>query len=74
MERIHIIYKELPIYGNNIFTANIAKEKEKEEVKFRKSKEYAVAGLSINHDIDSRLVAVTDTDRQEAISHLIEKL
>ena len=30
--------------------------------------------LSINQDIDSDLFVVTDTDRQEAISNLIQKL
>ena len=32
-----------------------------------------VTGLSINQDIDSSLVAVTDTDRQYVLSNLIEK-
>lgn len=45
-----------------------------EEVKFKKSVEYAVTGLSINQDIDSSLGAVTDTDRQEALSNLIQTL
>ena len=40
----------------------------------KQSKEYAVTGLSINQDIDSRLIAVKDTNRQEAISNLIQKL
>ena len=30
--------------------------------------------MSINQDIDSSLLAVTDTERQEAISNLIQKL
>ena len=33
-----------------IFTANLAEKIEVEEVKFKKSKEYAVTGLSINQD------------------------
>ena len=71
---IHIFYEELTVDENNIFTANIAEENEIEEVRFQQSKEYAVAGLSINQDIVSRLVAVTDTNRQEAISNSIQKL
>ena len=51
MEPAHIFYKELPIDENNIFTANIAEENEVEEVSFKKSKEYAVAGFYINQDI-----------------------
>ena len=74
MEPIHIFYKELPVDESNIFTANRAEEIEKEEVRFQKSKEYAVTGLFINQDIDSRLVAVTHADWQEAISNLIQKL
>ena len=64
MEPIHIFYKELPVDENNIFTANIAEENEVEEVRFKKSKEYAVIGLPINQDINCSLAAVTDTDRQ----------
>ena len=74
IEPIHIFYKEKPVDENNIFTANRAEEIEIEEVRFKKSKEYAVTALSINQGIDSRLVAVTDADWQEAISNLIQKL
>ena len=63
MELAHIFNKELPIDKNNIFTANIAELDEVEEVRFEKSKEYAVTGLSFYQDIDSSLVAVTYTDR-----------
>ena len=33
-----------------------------------------ITGLSINQDVDSDLVAVADSDRQEVISNLIQKL
>ena len=72
MEPIHIFYKEPPADENNIFTANVAEENEVEGVRFKKSKEYAITGLSINQDVDS--IAATDTDRQEAICNLIQKL
>ena len=74
MEPIHIFYKELSTDKNNIFTANLAEKKEVEEVKFKKFREYAVTGLSINQDLDSKVIAVTDTDRLETISNLIQKL
>ena len=74
MEPIHKFYKELPIDQNNIFTANLAEKNEVEEVSFKKSREYAITGLSDNQDVDSGLVAVTDIDRQEVISNLIQKL
>ena len=49
------------------------KKNEVEEVKFKKSWEYAVIVLSINQDVDSDLIEVTDTDRQEAKTHLIQR-
>ena len=49
------------------------KKNEVENVKFKKSVEYAVTGLSINQDIDSKIVAVIDTDRQHFLSTLIQK-
>ena len=70
MEPIHIFFRELPLDENNIFTANLAEKNEVEEVRFKKSKEYAITGLSINQE----LVAVADVDKQEAISNLIQKL
>ena len=74
MEPVHIFYKELPIDQNNTFTANIAQENEVEKAKFKKSREYAVTGLSINQDIGSSVVAITDTGRQEEISNFMLKL
>ena len=53
----------------NIFGTNIAEEYEVEEVRFKKSRKYAITSLSTNQDVDSSLVAVTDTDRQEAITN-----
>ena len=52
MEPIHIFYRELFTDKNNIFLANLAMKNEIEEVKFKKSREYAVTGLSINHDLE----------------------
>ena len=74
MEPIHIFHRELPIDKTNIFTADLAKKNEVEEVKFKKSREYDVADLSINQDVDSDLVVVTDTEKKETISKLIQKL
>ena len=74
MEPVHIFYKELPIDQNNTFTANITQENEVEKAKFKKSREYAVTGLSINQDIGSSVVAITDTDRQDEISNFMLKL
>ena len=62
MEPIHIFYKELPVDENNTFTADITEKNKVESVKFKKSQEYAVIGLSINQYIGSALVTVTDID------------
>ena len=45
-----------------------------ENVKFKKLVEYTVTGLSINQDNDSSLVVVTDSDRQNVLSNIIQKL
>ena len=62
MEPIHIFYKELPVDQSNIFTVHMTERNEVENVRFKKLLEHAVTGLSINQDIGSALVAVTDVD------------
>ena len=74
MEPIHIIYKELPVDESNIFIADITEKNEAENVKFKKSLEYAVTGLSINQDIGTDLIAVGETGKQVVLSKLIQKL
>ena len=74
MEPIHIFCKELPTDENNIFVVNLAEKNEVESVKFKKSREYAITGLSIHQDTGSTEVAITDTDRLETLSNLIQKL
>ena len=60
METIRIFYKELSVNENNTFTVDITKKNKVENVRFKNSPEYAVTGLSINQDIGSALVTVTD--------------
>ena len=74
MELVHISYKMLPVDENNIFIADIAEKNEVENLKFQKSFEYAVTGLSINHDIGSDFVTVTDVNRQKSLSNSIQDL
>ena len=50
------------------------KKKEVENVRFIKSLEYAVPGLSINQFTGSALVTVTDIDRQNFLSNTKQKL
>ena len=74
MEPVHIFYKDLPVDENNIFIANLTEKNEVEEVKFKKSREYAVTRLSVNQDIGTDFIAVGETDRQEVLSKLIQNL
>ena len=72
MEAIHIFYKELPVDENNIFTADITEKNEVENVRFKKLLEYVVTRLSINQDIGSALVTVTDIDWKIFLSNNIQ--
>ena len=47
MEPAYIFYKELPTDEENIFSLNISEKNEVENVKFLKSLEYGVTGLTI---------------------------
>ena len=50
------------------------KKNEVQNVKFKKSLEYAVIGLLLNQDIGSALMRVTEIDRQNFLSNSIQKL
>ena len=71
MEPAHVFWKELLLDENNIFSANLAENNEVEEIKFKKSKEYAVTSLSINQEVELDLAPVADLDAQNALSDLI---
>ena len=74
MEPVHTFYKELPAGEINIFTADIAEKNEAENVKFKKSQEYAVTGLSINQETGSELIAVTDVNKLNNLRNSIQNL
>ena len=73
MELTHMFDKELPIDENNIFTANINKKNEVQNILLRKSNEYALTGLAINQNRDN-LIEVTDRNRKRTLQELIENL
>ena len=74
MEPIHIFYNELEIDENNIFTADISKENEVENVLFNKNKEYVVSGITIKPEIvDSELVKIINTKELQKISEEIQE-
>ena len=50
------------------------KKNEVQNVKFKKSLEYAVIGLLLNQDIGSALMRVNEIDRQNFLSNSIQKL
>ena len=69
MEPIHIFYKELLVDVDNIFTANISEKNEEKNVKFLKSQEYGVTGMTIIPDIkDSSILSVTNEKKLKALS------
>ena len=74
MEPVHTFYKELPVDENNIFTVDITEKNEVENVKFKKSQEYAVIGLFIKQVIGSELITVTDIDKLNFLSNNIRNL
>ena len=74
MEPVHVFNKDFPVDENNIFVANLTEKNEAEEIKFKKSREYAVTGLSMNQEIGTDFIAVEETDRQEVLNKLIQKL
>ena len=71
MEPIHIFYEELPVNENNIFIANLTEKNEVKNVRFKKSLEYSVTGVSIGQDIGWTL---TDIDRQNFLRNTIQNL
>ena len=73
MEPTQIFYKQLPIDENNVFTANVSKKNEVQNILFRKSNEYAVIGLVISQNTDN-LIEVIDRNRKRILQELIENL
>ena len=73
MEPTHIFYKHLPIDENNVFTANVSKKNEVQNILFRKSNEYAIIVLVISQNADN-LIEVTDRNRKRILQELIENL
>ena len=73
-EPIHIFCKELPV-DEMIFFLQILQKKMRLKMSGLKNLfEYAATGMSINQDIDSDLLTVTDSDRQNFLSNNIQKL
>ena len=74
MEPVHIFYKELHADENNVFTANITEKNEVVYVKFKKSQEYGVTGLSVNQDVGDSLITLTNIAQILSLYHEIQNL
>ena len=72
MDFSHIYYKLIPVDEDQIFSANLTENNEVEQIKFKKSKIYAMSGLSINQDTQSN-VYLPNAERKKALSDIIRK-
>ena len=54
MEPVHLFYNKLLLDENNIFSSNLTENNDTQEIKFKKSNNYAISGLSINQEIDNK--------------------
>ena len=72
MEPGHVFYNELLLNENNIFSANLTGNNETEEIKFKKSNNYAISGLSVNQEIDNKeFFPLPNTDAEHQLSELM---
>ena len=67
MEFSHVFYKEIPLDEDNIFSANLTENNEVEQIKFKKSKVYAISGLSI----DQSNVSLLNAERKKSLSDIL---
>ena len=75
MEPAYIFYRELPTDEENIFSLNISGKNEVENVKFSKSLEYGITGMTVKPDIgNSGLVKVKDERKLKLLSEKIQEL
>ena len=70
MEFSQVFYKEIPLDEDNIFSANLAENDGVEQVKFKKSKIYAISGLSIDQDTQPN-VSLPNIEGKKALSDIL---
>ena len=70
MEFSHVFYKELPVDEDNIFSVNLTKTNEIEQVNLKKSKKNAISGLSIDQVLKSN-VSLPDIEGRKALSNIL---
>ena len=70
MEFSHVFYKELPVDEDNIFSVNLTKTNEIEQIKLKKSKINAISGLSIDQGLKSN-ISLPDIEGRKALSNIL---
>ena len=70
MEFWHVFYKEFPIVEDNIFSGNLTENNEFEQISFKKSKLYAISGLSLDQDTASNIF-LPNVEGKKALSDIL---
>ena len=70
MEFSRVFYKELLLDEDNNFSANLTENNEVEQISFKKSKLYAISGLSIDHNTASN-VSLPNVEGKKALSDIL---
>ena len=70
MDFSHIYYKEIPLDEDNIFSAKHTENNEVEQIKFKKSKIYAISGLSIDQGTQSN-VSLSNVEGIKAFNNIL---
>ena len=70
MEFSHVFYKEISVHKKNIFSANLAENNDVDQIKFDKSKTYAISGLPIDQDIQSN-ASLLNIEGKKALSDIL---
>ena len=65
-----MFYKETPLVEDNIFSTNLTKSNEVEQIKFNKSKLYAISGLLINQNIDAN-ISLPNVEEKKVLSDIL---
>ena len=70
MEFSHIFYKEVSADEDNIFSVNLSENNDFHQIKFDKSKKYAISGLSIDSNIQMG-VLLPNVEGKKALSDIL---
>ena len=71
MEFSHVFYREIPLDEKNIILAKLTENNEVEQIKFNKSKLYAISELSNDQDITPN-VSLPKLEGKKALSDILK--